>query len=264
MSPILSFSKMSGAGNDFIVIDNMRLETDLAEEQIRNLCTRRTGIGADGMILVEPSDRYDFTMKYFNADGRPGSMCGNGGRCTVYFAWKYGICPEQTVFEANGCRYEAHVTGHEEVRLKMTLPGDFRDEFPAGEFTCAFVDTGSPHTIIYTDDVSRVDVDTSGRRIRNDTSLFPEGTNVNFLQITSPGTLTLRTFERGVEAETLACGTGAVAAALMSYRLGKISSRRVEITVKSGDILTVDFSEDMTDVYLAGPAKIVYKGTVKL
>ena len=264
MNTSIKFSKMSGAGNDFIVFDNMHKDIHLSADNIRSLCTRRTGIGADGLILIEPSDRFDFAMKYYNADGLPGSMCGNGGRCAVYFAWTIGACGTTTAFEANGNRYDAWVCDNEAIRLKMILPHDFRDVFNSNGFSCNFVNTGSPHTIIFTDELDTFDVESTGRLIRNDSTLFPEGTNVNFLQVTSPQSLKVRTYERGVEAETLACGTGAVAAALMSYRLGKIGSRSVSVSVRSGDILTIDFSEDMQDVYLSGPATIVYTGSIHM
>lgn len=258
----VTFTKMSGAGNDFIVIDNMNASLRLSETGIRALCTRRTGIGADGLIMIEPSDRYDFVMKYYNADGRLGSMCGNGGRCAVHFAWSVGACTRHTTFEANGNRYEAVITGDETVRLKMTAPTDFRDRFDANGYSCYYINTGSPHAIVYLDSTDTFDVDTSGRAIRSNRELFPDGTNVNFIEITSSSSLKLRTFERGVEAETLACGTGAVASALVSYRLGKITAERVDVTVHSGDILTIDFSQDMNEVFLSGPARVVYTGTV--
>ncbi len=255
---------MSGAGNDFIVIDTTRSTVNLPESRIRSLCTRRTGIGADGLILIGPSDTSDFSMRYYNADGKPGSMCGNGGRCAAYFARLNDIAGETVSFEANGDRYNAWITGPEKVKLKMTVPGDYRNNFYANGFSCHFIDTGSPHTIIYTEGLETFNVDDAGRTIRSNSDLFPEGTNVNFLEITGPDTLNVRTFERGVEAETLACGTGAVAAAIMSYKLGKVSSKSVRVTVRSGDVLHVDFSDDLQEVFLSGPAKIVYTGTVEV
>ncbi len=260
----ITFSKMSGAGNDFIVIDNMRRSISLSESQIHALCARKTGIGADGLILVEPSEHLDFSMRYYNADGKPGSMCGNGGRCAAYFSWKTGMSGKTIAFEANGNRYDAWITGKECAKLKMTPPGQFRDNFAANGFSCHFIDTGSPHTIIYTEGLDTFDVHDSGKTVRNNSLLFPEGTNVNFLEVTGQDSLSLRTFERGVEAETLACGTGAVAAALVSYRLGKLSSTCVRVTVRSGDILEVCFSDDMQEVYLSGPVKEVYTGAVKI
>lgn len=263
----ITFSKLSGAGNDFIVIDNRNLSVRLTPMQIKELCTRRTGIGADGLILIEPSSRYAFSMKYHNADGFPGSMCGNGGRCAVYFASTIGITPsadKSYVFEANGNRYDAWVTGPETVKLRMLPPDSFRYNIELEKLTCHSVNTGSPHALIYTSDLKNVNVAGTGRTIRHRTDFFPEGTNVNFIEITSPETLSLRTFERGVEDETLACGTGAVAAALMSRQLGKIQGTTVLVRVKSGETLEVSFSENMKDVFLTGPAKIIYKGSLSM
>lgn len=265
----INFTKLSGAGNDFIVIDNRNSSLRFSAAQINALCTRRTGIGADGLILIETSERFDFGMKYYNADGLPGSMCGNGGRCAVYFANSIGI-PSAVdgvyVFEANGNRYDAAVTGHEMVRLHMLDPQDFRSALVIEGFSCHYVNTGSPHAVIFAEDgkLDCLDVYNEGRAVRHRTDMFPGGTNVNFLEITSPDSICVRTFERGVEDETLACGTGAVAAAIMSYRLGKIQSPTVRVKVRSGDTLEVSFSKDFTSVTLTGPAKIVYRGTVEL
>ncbi|NTW82039.1 MAG: diaminopimelate epimerase [Chlorobiaceae bacterium] len=259
----IPFSKLSGAGNDFIIIDNRSRAVDLTHLQIRDLCTRRTGIGADGLILIDPSEHCDFSMKYYNADGYPGSMCGNGGRCAVYFASMAGIpssFENGYKFEANGNRYDAWVTGPETVKLRMLAPEGFRNDMTIEGYTCHSVDTGSPHAIIYTDNLENIHVTGIGSTIRHRTDFFPEGTNVNFIEITSFDSLSLRTFERGVEDETLACGTGAVASALMSKRLGKIKGTVVLVRVKSGEILEVSFSEDMKEVFLTGPAKIVFKG----
>lgn len=265
----INFTKLSGAGNDFIVIDNRDRSLKLKTEQIRAMCTRRTGIGADGLILIEPSARFDFSMNYHNADGLPGSMCGNGGRCAVYFAHSIGVPSTQKdlyTFEANGNRYDAAVTGREMVCLHMLDPEDFRNAVTVGGFSCHYVNTGSPHAVIFTaeGELERIDVCNEGRSIRHRTDIFPGGTNVNFLEITSPDSLSVRTFERGVEDETLACGTGAVAAAVMSYRLGKVSSPAVRVRVRSGDILEVAFSKDIKAVTLTGPAKIIYRGTIEL
>jgi diaminopimelate epimerase len=260
----IPFSKLSGAGNDFIIIDNRDDSIHLAPLQIKKLCTRRTGIGADGLILIEPSATYSFSMKYHNADGFPGSMCGNGGRCAVYFTSTIGLPSDSDnaySFEANGNRYDAWVLGEESVKLKMLPPEEFRYNMVIYGERCHAVNTGSPHAIIYTSDLDAIQVNEIGSAIRHRTDFFPEGTNVNFIEITSPHSLALRTFERGVEEETLACGTGAVAAALMSSKLGKISSTTVQVNVKSGDTLEVCFNENMLEVFLTGPAKIIYEGS---
>ena len=262
----IAFSKLSGAGNDFIIIDNRDLSIDLSQTQINALCTRRTGIGADGLILIEPSATHAFRMKYFNADGFIGSMCGNGGRCAAYFAYTIGIplSSNSYAFEANSNRYDAWITGTETVRLRMLTPDKFRMNIEIEGLDCHFVNTGSPHVIIYTSNLKTASVTGTGRTIRQRTDIFPEGTNVNFIEITSPDSLSIRTFERGVEDETLACGTGAVAAALMSYRLDKITGTTVQVTVKSGDTLEVQFNDAMDEVFLTGPAKIVYKGSFSI
>ncbi len=263
----ITFSKLSGAGNDFIVIDNRELSLQLTQLQIKELCIRRTGIGADGLILIEPSSRYAFSMKYYNADGFPGSMCGNGGRCAVYFARTIGITTTFKTgytFEANGNRYDAWITGSEMVKLRMLPPGEFRNNIEIEGLICHAVDTGSPHALIYTSGIENIKVVEIGSTIRHRTDIFPEGTNVNFIEITSPDILAIRTFERGVEDETLACGTGAVAAALMSYRIGKIRETTVQVRVKSGDTLQVQFNDSMDEVFLAGPAKIIFEGNVTL
>lgn len=260
----ISFSKLSGAGNDFIVIDNRDLGIHLGTDRIRDLCTRRTGIGADGLILIEPSESCAFSMNYHNSDGLPGSMCGNGGRCAVYFAMILGIPASDGnhyTFEANGNRYDAWITGPETVKLRMLPPKDFRESMNIEGFACHSVDTGSPHAIIYTDDLEHADVTGKGRVIRHRTDVFPGGTNVNFIEVTSTDSISVRTFERGVENETLACGTGAVAAALMSSRLGRVEGSSVRVEVRSGESLEVSFSEDMQEVFLCGPARIVYTGS---
>lgn len=260
----ITFSKLSGAGNDFIVIDNREGTLHLTAMQIKQLCTRRTGIGADGLILIEASPEYSFSMKYFNADGFPGSMCGNGGRCAVYFASTIGIpagSGNAYTFDANGNRYDAWVIAPECVKLKMLPPEGFINNLEIEGECCHAVNTGSPHAIIYTSDLEAINVTEVGSAIRHRTDVFPEGTNVNFIKITSPHSLVLRTYERGVEDETLACGTGAVAAAVMSRQLGKISSSDVQVTVKSGDILDVSFNESMQELFLTGPAKVVYTGS---
>ncbi len=260
----IPFSKLSGAGNDFIIIDNMDMSIHLGTRRIRDLCTRRTGIGADGLILIEPSETYAFSMNYNNSDGLPGSMCGNGGRCAVYFAMSVGIPVSDDrhyVFEANGNRYDAWVTAPETVKLRMLAPMDFRSGMEIEGLACHSLDTGSPHAVIYTDDLEHADVTGKGKAIRHRTDIFPGGTNVNFIEITSPDSISVRTFERGVEDETLACGTGAVASALMSRRLGKVDGTAIRVRVRSGEFLEVSFSEDMQEVFLCGPAKIVYKGS---
>jgi diaminopimelate epimerase len=262
----LPFTKMSGAGNDFIMIDNRSRGLQLSETQIHAMCTRRKGIGADGLILLELSEAYDFTMRYYNADGRLGSMCGNGGRCAVMYAYILGaVTHEKNIqFEANGQCYHAEVNDQRNVTLKMQPPYDFNPSLKAQDYECAFINTGSPHAILFVEDIQHTDVIGIGKTIRHDHQTFKDGTNVNFVEVLSDGALKLRTFERGVEDETLACGTGAVAAALVSYKLGKTSQKRIDLTVHSQDKLTVRFDEDFKDVFLEGPAVEIYKGEIDI
>lgn len=262
----IPFTKMSGAGNDFIVIDNSTGEYALSESQINALCKRQTGIGADGLILLELSGTHDFAMRYYNSDGRLGSMCGNGGRCIVHFAWHTGVANHkvQYTFEANGNTYHADVQEGGIIKLKMQPPEDFREKFTVEGYECHYVNTGSPHAVLFFDNVDELDVFGIGKRIRHNREHFPEGTNVNFIHIVSDNTIRLRTFERGVEDETLACGTGAVASAIISYRLQKVQSEPVSVIVQSGDTLEISFDEAMQDIYLTGPAKPVFTGLVSI
>jgi diaminopimelate epimerase len=258
------FTKMSGAGNDFIMIDNRAEKRAFSEAQIAKWCKRGTGIGADGLILLENSDRYDFSMRYYNADGKLGSMCGNGGRCITRFAEHSGIKKTQFTFEANGETYRAEILPDGRVKLQMTPPKAFRDKFIVEGYETYFINTGSPHAIVYVQDVEQVDVFNEGKKIRANAQHFPEGTNVNFLDVIAPDAIRIRTFERGVENETLACGTGCVAAAVVSYRLGKISTKAVTLYVQSGEQMQVEFDAAFQEVFLIGSAEIVFEGRVEM
>jgi diaminopimelate epimerase len=260
----IEFTKMSGAGNDFIVIDNCSGALELSEVQIRRLCARRTGIGADGLMLMNSSARYDFAMRYFNADGRPSSMCGNGGRCITRFAYLSGMKKTQFAFEANGEVYHAEILDERRVKLKMQPPKHFKDALHIEGFEGFYVDTGSPHVVLYVTPVETFEVQNVGRKIRHHTELFPNGTNVNFVEPLSEDCLRIRTFERGVEDETLACGTGCVAAAVISYRLRKVKTHAIKLIVQSGEVIEVEFDEAMQHVYLIGSADVVFTGCIDL
>ncbi|MBC8043774.1 MAG: diaminopimelate epimerase [Rhizobacter sp.] len=263
----VAFTKMSGAGNDFILIDNRSLGLKLDHSRVAAMCHRHTGIGADGLLLLGlPSGSgFDFTMTYYNADGKPGSMCGNGGRCITRFAaLQNGNGKTLFRFEAGGDAYTALLLDDGRVGLRMAAPKNFRNAFTVAGYTCFYADTGSPHAVIFADDVSRIDVYHEGKKVRNSTADFPEGANVNFAEVIASDTVRLRTFERGVEDETLACGTGAVATALISYRQGKVKTNRVKLLVQSGETLEVSFTPDLTDVDLTGSASVVFTGTIDI
>ena len=255
----LHFFKYQGTGNDFVLIDNRTKIFKNNAKFIKNLCDRRFGVGADGLILLEnPSDATsDFKMIYFNADGKEGSMCGNGGRCIVAFAKQLGIIDSETTFEAVDGLHSAIIKG-ETVSLKMI-------DVPTVNLSreASFMDTGSPHHVAFVDDVKDFDVFTQGRRIRN----LPNyeaigGTNVNFIQVID-GDVHVRTYERGVEDETYSCGTGVTAAAITAKMANKVEDLPVKVITKGGP-LEVDFEIEglnaAKNIWLKGPATFVFEG----
>lgn len=255
------FFKFHGAGNDFIIVDN-REGQSFSSAQIRQWCNRRTGIGADGFILLEDdSAGADFNMRYYNADGAEASLCGNGSRCVVAFAHYLGIITKQTIFNAFDGKHAAEVVkvGAEEwqVLLKMN------DDIP---ITCwedgYFIDTGSPHFVKFVDDIDQVDILNEGKKTRHD-SRFPEGCNANFVKINDDH-IVVRTYERGVEDETLSCGTGVTAAALaLALRENDPDgAHTVSIKTKGGDLRVkfTKYPDHFSDLYLEGPAVLVFAG----
>ena len=254
----INFSKYQGAGNDFIIIDNRNTLFDpLNHELISRLCDRRMGIGADGLMLLNTSVDYAFKMVYFNADGKPGSMCGNGARCIVAFAKQLDIFEDECTFLAfDGPHYAEW--SKEFVRLKMS---DITSvESINGSY---FIDSGSPHYISFVDNLEDLDVTKEGQLIRYNERFNSDGTNVNFVKL-GERNISIRTYERGVEAETLACGTGAVACAIATFEKGHIQNNSLEVKVLGG-WLKVDFQKTdyYSDVFLTGPYQEVFKGEVE-
>jgi diaminopimelate epimerase len=256
----ISFNKYQGAGNDFIIIDNREGKIDPSGSKLINkLCDRRFGIGADGIILVSGCDKADYEMKYFNSDGKLGSMCGNGGRCCAHFTLKSGIAGQNQKFLAYDGLHEATVKD-ESVRLQMGNVNEFK--IVNGNY---FINTGSPHYLVFTDDVDKVNVAEEGKRLRWSQDFAPGGTNVNFIQVIDNG-LYIRTFERGVEEETLACGTGVTASAIASVLTGHFDAGPVNVRARGGN-LKVEFeikNEKITNIWLTGPATFVFEGTMKV
>jgi len=258
---LVNFYKYHGAGNDFIIIDARKIDLSIfTTDRIADLCNRRLGIGADGLMLLNNCDISDFSMKYYNSDGKEGSMCGNGGRCIAYFAYNLGVSNKKGCFSAIDGLHDFEIVNDSEVNLLMSDVNSFyvlSDGY--------FVNTGSPHFVMFYDDISGIDVNIEGKRIRNDKRFSPLGLNANFVCINN-NVLHIRTYERGVENETLACGTGAVAAAI-SYCL-KTEKKLNEYTIiAKGGILNVSFNkEDETykNIWLRGPVQIVYKGELVL
>jgi len=253
---LLHFFKYHGTGNDFILIDNRQDNLSKNDTKlIRRLCDRHFGIGADGLILIERAATVHFNMRYFNADGKPGSMCGNGGRCAVAFANFLGMIEEEATFVAAGGRYHAKIEG-EKIRLQMQDVTEIETHD-----THWFVDTGSPHHVEMAEQLSDVDVLGRGAKLRYET-YGDSGSNINFVEQHSKSSFEVRTYERGVENETLSCGTGVTAVALSMHHAGKTDSRKVEILTHGGK-LEVHFEGDEKgyyNIYLIGPAVQVFKG----
>ena len=255
----IQFYKYHGTGNDFIIIDNRNLIFPKENHQwIEQICTRKFGIGADGMMLVENSTISDFKMIYYNADGKIGSMCGNGGRCIVAFAHFLGIFKTKTTFEAIGKLYEATIE-NDLVSLKMNDVDEINtnpDHY--------FLDTGSPHHVTFEKDVDKIDVYREGKKIRNGSPYFEKGTNVNFVEQVDDDTFKVRTYERGVENETLSCGTGVTAVAIASHLSKKSKSNQIKLQTLGGD-LQVSFTVENNiykNIILKGPATFVFKGEI--
>jgi diaminopimelate epimerase len=257
---IITFNKYQGAGNDFIIIDNRNgLVNPDDSKLINRLCDRRFGIGADGLILISEHKVGEYEMKYFNSDGKLGSMCGNGGRCAAHFAWKSGIAGIKQRFQAYDGIHEATVND-DHVNLQMSNVSGYK--IIGGNY---FINTGSPHYIVFSKDIDKIDVATEGKKLRWSDKFAPGGTNVNFVQVTDNG-LYVRTFERGVEEETFACGTGVTASAIASVLKGHFDTNSVNVKAKGGD-LKVEFkiaNEQITNIWLYGPATFVFEGIISI
>jgi diaminopimelate epimerase len=266
----IRFQKLQGAGNDFVVVDNRRGIVRNPGRFARLTCDRHRGIGADGVLLVERSTIASYRMMYYNADGSYGGMCGNGGRCIALFASRNDIASLSHRFEALDHIYTAHVMNGGHVRLAMKDPVDLRAAIrlkgPYGSFSATYVDTGSPHVVLEVPKgrLRRFPLTTVGPWIRTHPMFAPKGTNVNVVERSSASSLRMRTYERGVEAETLACGTGSVACSVSAHLLHGMRSP-VTIHTASGDKLKVSFKrtpQGYRDIVLEGPAVISFEGTI--
>ena len=258
----LHFFKYQGTGNDFILVDNRKNEISLSPAQIHQVCDRRFGIGADGLMLLQEKHGYDFEMKYYNADGKDGSMCGNGARCMIKFVYHLGFHREMYKFLAVDGAHEAVIDMDGIVSLKM------KDVRTIKKFHTDFIlDTGSPHYIKMVNHVMEMDVFKKGYEIRHSKEFEDDGINVNFVeQTTEPDKIIVRTYERGVEDETLSCGTGVTAAALVCYH-NENGFNEVEVKTPGGQ-LTVEFDrvddDRFENIWLCGPAEKVFQGTLEI
>jgi diaminopimelate epimerase len=262
------FYKMSGHGNDFIIVDNRNtwVNEDEMASMTKALCRRRLSIGADGMIFVQNgSEDVDFSWRFYNADGSEAEMCGNGARCAALFAYMLSIAPEKMSFETLAGVIRAEVFD-ESVRIETTPPHglelDYELEVDGKRLTLSSLDTGVPHAVLFIEDAETAPVFGQGRAIRYHEHFQPGGTNVNFTQVLDSGTIVNRTYERGVEDETLACGTGCVAAALLAAEKCLVQSP-VRVLTRGGEDLVIHFKKSgnaFQDVSMEGPVRIVYTG----
>jgi len=264
---MIEFYKMSGSGNDFIIIDNFDLSLDVDDLSnfARNICPRKISVGADGLVVIEPSDVADFKWRFFNSDGSAAEMCGNAARCVARFAHMKGIAPEKMSWETIAGIISADVNG-DTVKVKLTDPSPVDPgitiKADGQQFILDSINTGVPHAVLFTADLDHYDVFHNGRKIRYHEYFAPRGTNADFAAVTDRHNIRLRTYERGVEDETLACGTGMVAAVLTAAQRGLVESP-VDVLVQSGETLRIYFEKQnglWQEIYLEGKVKIIYQG----
>ncbi len=258
----IEFYKYQATGNDFVILDNREeIYSNLTEEIINRICHRRFGIGADGLMLMNRSSEYDFEMIYYNSDGNLSSMCGNGGRCMVKFAYDLGLKRYTYRFMAVDGYHEAEIDKNGWIRLKMNDVNDV-----SAFDTISVLDTGSPHYVKFVTNAGAMNVVQEGREIRNSKKFMPGGINVNFVEQTGEDEIFVRTYERGVEDETLSCGTGATAAALIAAHNEK-GFNRVAVKTPGGN-LSVEYNkiddQHFENVWLCGPAEFVFKGIIEI
>lgn len=258
----LIFYKYQGAGNDFIIIDNRENRVELVKEQIKNMCDRHFGIGADGLMLLKNKAGYDFEMQYYNSDGNIGSMCGNGGRCIVQFAYDRIMQKPEYLFSAVDGDHKASIENNGWIDLKMKDV----DTVEIVSFSDYILDTGSPHYVKPVGNVWDIDVVKQGREIRYSRRFAENGINVNFVEMNEDESISVRTYERGVEDETLSCGTGVTASALM-FAHNDNGFNRVNVKTPGGN-LAVEFEKKQESVFeniwLCGPAKFVFRGEMEV
>ncbi len=264
----IEFTKMSGTGNDFIVVDAYRLAFDMDWAGFAGkYCPRRTGVGVDGLLVLGPSDSVDFNYRIFNVDGSEAEMCGNGARCAAAYALKHNIAGSSMRFNTLAGIVEAKVNP-EDVSIRVTEPRDLCKDISIsiddGTADVHFINTGVPHAILFTNDLDAVPVDTLGRTVRTHSRFSPAGTNVDFVQAVGPDRIRVRTYERGVEAETLACGTGAIASAIVSHATGNVTGAPVQVNMPGGN-LKIEFTThngEYRDVWLTGEVSFIFTGTL--
>ncbi len=268
---LLEFTKMNGAGNDFVLIDNRSRKIQLTREQVVRICHRQRGVGADGLFLLVPgTGKADWAWEFYNSDGSTADMCGNGARCFARFIQQKAGANGQTTFETGAGVIEAAFQGPS-VTVGLTAPKDLMLSQKVGladgtKFTVHSINTGVPHAIIFVENADKAMVQQWGAEVRYHKHFAPKGTNVNFVQLLGPNFIRVRTYERGVEGETLACGTGVTASALVAARAHGFKSP-IKVQVQGGDLLEVSFVEaggQFSDVKLTGPAQFSFEGRIEI
>lgn len=264
----ITFHKLVASGNDFIVIDNRKKWIKDHTSFAQKVCRPHRGVGADGVLFLEPSKKSDFFMRIINSDGSEAEACGNGYRCVGLYAHTLLNFPKSMTAETLAGPIQIHV-GKDTIKVKMAIPSDFQKNISiagislnGSKLNAAFINTGVPHTVIFAEQIKQIDVEELGRKIRHHKMFKPRGTNVNFVEVTGKHSLSIRTYERGVEAETLACGTGTVASAIVGHLTQRVEAP-VEVTTKSGEVLNVYLdikNQKIQNVFLEGTAEFVFEG----
>ena len=264
----IKFHKLVASGNDFLVIDNRKQAIGNPKAFAEKVCRPHLGVGADGVLLIEPSKKADFFMRIVNSDGSEAEACGNGYRCVGLYAHQLLNFPKSMTVETLAGLIQIHV-GKETIKVKMVDPSEYKEVIQikdlglnGSQLNVAFINTGVPHTVIFAEGLKNIEVEELGRKIRYHDLFKPRGTNVNFVEVTGKNSLSIRTYERGVEAETLACGTGTVASAIIAYLTDRVGVP-IRVTTKSGEILYVYFdaqNRKIQNVFLEGSAEFVFEG----
>jgi len=267
----VDFTKMNGAGNDFVLIDNRERKLKLTREQVVRLCHRQRGVGADGLFLLVPSTsgKAQWAWEFYNSDGSTAEMCGNGARCFARFIARKTGENRETTFETGAGVITATFDG-DRVTVNLTPPKDLKLDqlvpLAGGKLQAHSLNTGVPHAVVFVSDADKAMVQQLGAEIRHHQHFAPKGTNANFAQVLAPNCIRVRTYERGVEGETLACGTGVTASALISAVVHGFVSP-IKVQVQGGDLLEVSFSrngDQFTEVKLTGPADVCFEGKIEI
>lgn len=265
------FTKMHGTGNDFILVNNFDNKyKNWSPDFVKSICKRHTGIGADGLLVLERSNEADFNMRFFNSDGYESDMCANGSRCICKFAYDLEIVKNEFIFRANDGLHKAFIINKKMVKVQVNFHGSKSATIPKDKLNLPdgirykdFLNTGVPHLILECDNIDQLNVDQLGKYLRYHQVFAPEGTNVNFVEILDENQLKVRTYERGVEEETLSCGSGVTASAITFAQDQGIESQFYDINTTGGD-LKVYLLENYKSIYLEGPVTQVYKGKYTL